>query len=106
LGTLATTWSLLIASGLPDNVRFTTRNAIWIFVPSLISLLCEMAQYLSAYRLALRLLADMEQSGRTEFQYPTGSILYKARQFFFRCKIVLTIAAAVILVFTLAQKFT
>jgi hypothetical protein len=34
LGTLATTWSLLIASGLPDNVRFTTRNAIWIFVPS------------------------------------------------------------------------
>jgi hypothetical protein len=106
LGTLGTTWSLLIASGLPANIRFTTRDAIWIFVLSLLSLLCEMAQYLSGFFLAKRLHDQIEQSGRTEFQYPTNSILYKARQFFFGWKIVLTIAAAVILVLTLAQKFT
>jgi hypothetical protein len=105
LGTLGTTWSLLIASGLPENVRFTTRNAIWIFVPCLFSLLCEMGQYLSAYVLDRRLLREMEQNNRTEFQYPTDDILYRARQSFFHAKIVLTIAGAVILVFTLVQKY-
>jgi hypothetical protein len=105
LGTLGTTWSLLITSSLPENFRFTPRNVFWIFIPCLLSLLCEMAQYLSAYRLNRRLLAEMEQSNRTEFQYPANDILYKARQFFFRGKIVLTVTAALILVFTLVQKF-
>jgi hypothetical protein len=39
-------------------------------------------------------------------QYPTNSLLYKARAFFFYCKIVLTVFTAGALVFTLAQKFT
>ena len=82
LGTLGTTWSLLIASGLPENIRFTTRNAIWIVVPCLFSLLCEMGQYLSAYFLDRKLLEGMEQNNKTEFQYPTDDILYRARQFF------------------------
>jgi hypothetical protein len=47
----------------------------------------------------------MEREKRTEFEYPTADPLYKARQFFFVCKVVLAIAAGVILLFTLFQKF-
>jgi CDP-diglyceride synthetase len=99
VGALGTTWSLLIAS------RFTFRNAIWIFVPSILSILCEMGQYLSGYRLADRLLRKMEQENLTQFEYPTGDLLYKAREFFFVWKIVFAIAAGVILLFTLFHKF-
>jgi len=99
VGALGTTWSLLIAS------RFTFRNAIWIFVPSILSILCEMGQYLSGYRLANRLLREMERENRTEFEYPTGDPLYKARDFFFVWKIVLAIVAGVILLITLFLKF-
>jgi hypothetical protein len=106
VGTLGTTWSLLITGGLPGDLRFTTRNAIWIFVPCLLSLLAEMAQYLCAYRLGRQLLFDMEQNARAEFQYPTSSILYKSREFFFQSKVILTIAAAVILIFTVVRKYT
>src|SRR5271166_6641824 len=102
LGTLGTTWSLLVASSLPQHL--TTRNAIWVFVPCLISLLCEMGQYLSAYALGRMLLKDMGENNRTEFQYPKGNVLYKARELFFHAKIVLTIAAAAILVYTLVRK--
>jgi CDP-diglyceride synthetase len=99
VGALGTTWSLLIAN------RFTFRNAIWIFVPSILSILCEIGQYLSGYRLDRRLWKEMERGNRTEFQYPTADPLYTARDFFFVCKIVLAIAAGVILLFTLFQKF-
>jgi hypothetical protein len=98
LGTLGTTWSLVLADGL------TILHAIWVFVPGLISLVCEMGQYLSGYWLARRLLTDMERNNREEFQYPKSSFLYRARQFFFGCKIVLTVIAAVVLVFTLMQE--
>jgi hypothetical protein len=99
VGALGTTWSLLIAS------RFTFRNAIWIFVPSILSILCEMGQYLCGYILADRLLKKMERENRTEFEYPTGDPLYKARNFFFVCKIVLAIVTGVILLITLFQRF-
>jgi hypothetical protein len=99
VGALGTTWSLLIAN------RFTFRNAIWIFVPCILSILCEMFQYLSGYRLADGLLRKMERENLTEFEYPTTDPLYEARQFFFVWKIVLAIAAGVILLFTLFQKF-
>jgi len=99
VGALGTTWSLLIAN------RFTFRNAIWIFVPCILSILCEMGQYLCGYRLANRLLREMEREKRTEFEYPTADPLYKARDRFFFWKIVLAIAAGVILLFTLFQKF-
>ena len=46
----------------------------------------------------------MEQEKRTEFEYPTADPLYKARDRFFFWKIVLAIAAGVILLFTLFQK--
>ena len=100
LGTLGTTWSLLIAE------RFSISNAIPVFVPSLLSILCEMGQYLCGYWLPLRLLRKMERENLTEFEYPTDSLLYRARDFFFVWKVVLAIAGAVILVFTLFQKFT
>jgi hypothetical protein len=77
VGALGTAWSLLIAN------RFSIRNAVWVFVPSLLSLLCEMAQYLSGYWLDRRLLAEMERNNRDEFHYPKRSFLYRARQFFF-----------------------
>jgi hypothetical protein len=99
VGALGTTWWLLIAN------RFTFRNAIWIFVPSILSILCEMGQYLSGYILDNRLRKEMEREKRTEFEWPTGDPFYKARQFFFWCKVVLAIAAAVILLITLFQKF-
>jgi hypothetical protein len=106
LGTLGTTWSLLIVSGLPTGLRFTTRNAIWVFIPSLLSLLGEMGQYLCGYVLARRLLNDMEENNTTEFQYPKDDWLYKWRQHFFCTKIVLTIGAAVVLLVTILRKLT
>jgi|SRR5262245_38594388 len=99
VGVLGTTWSLLIARS------FTFRNAIWIFVPSILSIICEIGQYFSAYWLDHRLLAELERNNRTEFQYPTDDPLYNARRIFFGCKIVLAIAAAVILLITLIQKY-
>jgi CDP-diglyceride synthetase len=63
VGTLGTTWSLLIAN------RFSIRNAIWILVPCLLSLLCEMAQYFSGYWLALRIEEDMRRNNRKEYEY-------------------------------------
>jgi hypothetical protein len=105
LGTLGTTWSLLIASGLPENIRFTTRNAIWVFVPSLLSLLCEMGQYLSAYFLDRKLLFQMERENRTEFHYRKDDILWRARESFFHAKILLTVIAAAILVYSLVEKY-
>jgi hypothetical protein len=88
LGTLGTTWSLLIVSGLPTGLRFTTRNAIWVFIPSLLSLLCEMGQYLCGYFLARRLLNDMEENNTTEFQYPkmaAALFLYENCTHHWRC---------------------
>jgi hypothetical protein len=97
VGTLGTTWSLLIAD------RFSTRNAIWIVVPCFLSILCELGQYLSAYILEEPILDKMEEDGRTEFQYPIAVKRY--RKFFFWWKIGLTIFAALALIITLFQKF-
>jgi hypothetical protein len=100
VGTLGTTWSLLIAN------RFSIRNAIWIFVPCLLSLLCEMAQYICGYWLALRIEDDMKRNNREEFEYPTDSRLYKARKRLLWWKMGFAIVAAGVLGFTLYQKFT
>jgi hypothetical protein len=100
VGTLGTTWSLLIAN------RFSIRNAIWIFVPCLVSLLCEMAQYICGYWLALRIEDDMKRNSREEFEYPTDSLLYKARKRLLWWKMAFAIVAAGVLGFTLYQKFT
>jgi hypothetical protein len=105
LGTLGTTWSLLIATAVPETIRFTPRNAVWVVIPSLLSLLCEMGQVLAAYSLDRKLLKKMEESNAAEFQYPTTDWRYRLRHCFFHTKIVLTIGAATILLFTLVRKF-
>jgi hypothetical protein len=104
LGALGLAWSLLITSGVADNVRFSTRNAIWIFVPSIIALLCEFGQYLSGYLNARELCYEMEGKNLATFEYRTEDFWYKARQRFFWAKIVFTIAASLILVYTLVMK--
>lgn len=106
LGTLGTTWSLLITTTLPNNTRFTAANAFPIVVMCLLSLLCEMGQYLSGYLNDHQILKTMESNNRTEFQYKPTSFLYRARTIFFWCKIVLAVSASAVLIFTLFRKFT
>jgi hypothetical protein len=105
LGTLGTTWSLLITTTLPNNTRFTAANAIPIIIMCLLSLLCEMGQYLSAYLNDHQILKTLETNNRTEFQYETTGFLFRARSILFWCKIVLAVSASGVLVFTLAKKF-
>ena len=85
--------------------RFSFLNAIWIFVPSILSIICEIGQYLSAYWVASPLLRKMERENLTEVQYPARSLLYKARKALFWCKLGLAIIAAAALLFTLFRKF-
>jgi hypothetical protein len=103
LALLGTAWSLLIVGG-PEGARFSTRNALWVFVPCVASLLCQTFQYLCGYHLAKRLLRGL--GSHTEFQYPKDSSFYIGRDFFFRGKIVFTTFAAVALVIAFVQKFT
>jgi hypothetical protein len=102
LAFLGTAWSLLIVGG-PGGVRFSVRNAVWVLVPCIVSLLCQMAQYLCGYLLAQRLLREM--GNRTESQYPRDSWFYRGRDLFHWCKIIFTTIAGVALVITLLQKF-
>jgi hypothetical protein len=105
LGTLGTTWSLLITTPLPNNVRFTARDALPVVVLCIVSLICELGQYLSAYFMQRQILTTMEKNGLTEFQYDPKSALRRSRMFFFWCKILAVIIAAGFLVFTLFRKF-
>jgi hypothetical protein len=102
VGVLGTTWSLLITT-VPENVRFSVRNAFWVFVPSLLSIVGELAQYLAGYLSAHRICEKLEQKGEEEFQYPKDR-LYYARRFFFWWKIVFTTLAVLILLYTLIWK--
>jgi hypothetical protein len=106
LGTLGTTWSLLIATSAPNTIHFTLSNALPIMILCLISLICEMAQYLSAYLMDRSILKTIEALGRDEFRYDTDSLLYRLRLIFFWSKIALTILSALILIFMLAIKFS
>lgn len=101
LGTLGTTWSLLITAAVPDKLKLTIADARWIFGLSLVALLCEMGQYLSSYRMYRSVLRELERAGAAEFQYDTGSIAYRLRIVFFYFKIALTISAAVLLLVTI-----
>jgi hypothetical protein len=104
LGALGLSWSLLITSSVAENVRFSARNAIWIFVPGMIALLCEFGQYLSGYLNARSLCLEMEAKDLKTFEYRTDDFWYKARRRFFWAKIGFTILASLILVYTLVMK--
>jgi hypothetical protein len=104
VGALGLAWSLLITSSVAANVRFSARNAIWIFIPSIIALLCEFGQYLSGYRNARNLYAKMEEKNLEKSEYQQDDFWYKARRRFFQAKIGFTILACLILVYTLLMK--
>lgn len=107
LGTLATTWSLLIAAGsIPDNLRIGPRNAFPIMFLCILGMLSELGQYLAGYANAKSILRSLEGSGRTEFEYDKSAPFYLMRQWFFWIKIVLTLCAAIWLFATLFRKFT
>lgn len=107
LGTLATTWSLLIAAGnVPDNLRLTPGNALPIMFLCVLAMLSQLGQYLAGYANSLSILRSLELSGRTEFEYNKFALLYRLRTGCFYVKIALTLAAAIWLLVALGSKIT
>jgi hypothetical protein len=104
LGTLATTWSLLIAAGNSDKLRIGSENAIPIMGICILAMLSELAQYLAGYANARTILRDLQSSGREEFEYDQSAPLYIMRKAFFYGKIALTLAAAIWLLVVLVGK--
>ena len=104
LGTLATTWSLLIAGGSVEKLQIRPGNAIPIIAICITAMLFELGQYLAGYFNAKSILDRLESSGDTEFEYNKSALLYKARKWFFCGKIALTLVAAIWLVVILAKK--
>jgi hypothetical protein len=105
LGTLATTWSLLIAGGSVEKLRIGPSSAIFIMGLCIVAMLCELGQYLTGYFNARSILDRLESSGQTEFEYDKSAWLYILRKWFFCGKIALTLVAALWLVAILARKF-
>jgi hypothetical protein len=104
LGTLATTWSLLIATGSGERL-IRSSNAIPIMLLCILAMLCDLSQYLAGYRYAKSILKRLEDSGEPEFEYNKSEPLYKLRDWLFCCKIALSLTAAIWLVVILAKKF-
>jgi hypothetical protein len=105
LGTLATTWSLLIAAGSVEKLRIGSANAIPIMGLCILAMLSDLIQYLAGYANARFILGDLENSGRTEFEYYKSGWFYILRETCFYGKIALTLAAATWLLVVLAGKF-
>jgi hypothetical protein len=97
LGTLGTTWSLLITATIPDRFKLTFVQARWVFLFCFLALLCELGQYLSSYMMYRRILSQMEQSRVNEFQFDRNSFLWTCRICYCYLKITLTIVAAIVL---------
>jgi hypothetical protein len=107
VGTLGTTWSLLIASGsIPERLRFGNREAYPILLLCILAMMFDMIQYLAAYRDADRIRRRIEASRLTEFEYDESTFLYKLRKWSFCIKIVLTVAGTIVLLVTLFRKLT
>jgi hypothetical protein len=104
LGTLATTWSLLIAAGSVEKLRIGPANAIFIMFLCIAAMLCELGQYFAGYRNDRSILDRLESSGQTEFEYDKSAPLYILRKWLFCAKIALTLFAALWLVVILARK--
>jgi hypothetical protein len=103
LGTLATTWSLLIATGSGEKLINKT-SAIPIMFLCIVAMLCELGQYYAGYFNALSIKEDLERSGREEFEYDKSASLYILREGLFYVKALLSVAAATWLVVVLAGK--
>jgi hypothetical protein len=105
LGTLGTTWSLLIASStIPEKLRFGSREAYPILILCLVTMGLDLAQYLAGYHNDKRILHKIEADGLNEFEYDTSSFLYRMRKCCFNAKIITAIIAALWLVVLLLGK--
>lgn len=104
LGTLATTWSLLIATGSSEKLRIGNANAICIMLLCIVAMLCELGQYYTGYFNALSIKDHLEKSGETEFEYDKSATLYILRNRLFYVKALLSVAAAMWLIVVLAGK--
>jgi hypothetical protein len=104
LGTLATTWSLLVATASGEKL-IGSGNAIPVMLLCILAMLCDLGQYLAGYRYAKSILVRLEDSGQTEFEYNKSAPLYKSRDWLFCGKIAVSVVAAIWLVVVLASKF-
>lgn len=104
LGTLGTTWSLLITTTIPDKLKITFVEARWIFVSCIAALLCEMGQYLASYIMYFGILKKLEADEHTTFSYDKNSGMRKLRFTFFYAKIALTVAASLYLLLIVFPK--
>jgi hypothetical protein len=103
-GTLATTWSLLIA-GRSGEKLIESGDAIPIILLCIVAMLCELGQYYAGYINALSIKEELKKSGEEEFDYDERAPLYILRECLFYVKAMLSLAAATWLVVILARKF-
>jgi hypothetical protein len=96
LGVLGTTWTLLIATT-NTKLQFQPAEAFPILFLCIASLTCEMLQYLSGYANDRRILKNVEAKNLQTFEYDPKAFLYRLRMFFFYAKILLTVFAALFL---------
>lgn len=104
LGTLATTWSLLIAAGSSDKL-IGNANALPIMSLCILAMLFDLGQYCAAYWNARSIEKGLKGSDRDEYEYDKSAFLYKLRVACFYIKIVLSLVAGAWLFVTLVWKF-
>jgi hypothetical protein len=101
LGTLATTWSLLIATrGSEQFIK--SSNAIPIMALCIVAMLCELGQYYAGYFNAKSILNRLGESEK--FEYDEKAPLYILRHWLFYIKAALTLIAASWLLAALLAK--
>jgi hypothetical protein len=101
LGTLATTWSLLIATRGSEQF-IESADAIPIMALCILAMLCELGQYYAGYFNAKSILDHLGEG--TQFEYDETAPLYILRHWLFYIKAVLTLIAASWLLVALLAK--
>jgi hypothetical protein len=104
IGTLGTTWTLIISP--PSQLKFTFAEASWILILCLFGLMSDLLQYLSAYKLIHQTRDRLKASGAKTIEYDDKSWLYGSRKFFFRAKVCFTLVASVWLLTVIFWKLT
>jgi hypothetical protein len=104
LGILGTTWTLLITT---TNTKYQLQpaEALPILFLCIASLACQMLQYLCGYRNAKQILNELEAHNHQTFEYDKTDFFYVCRNLFFYAKILVTVAAAVFLLWKIFNHF-
>jgi hypothetical protein len=105
LGILGTTWTLLIASS-NTKLQFQPAEAFPILFLCIVSLTCQMLQYLSGYKNDMLILHRMEKQNHQTFEFDATAFFYRCRNLFFRAKILVTLAAAAFLLWRVFIHFS